>query len=322
MKKIFFIGYFLALSVLSYGQKTVRYDLFISDTLVNYKNKTVYAQAINGQIPGPTLQFTEGDTAEIHVHNKMHHETSLHWHGLILANRYDGVPYLTTAPILGHTTAVYKFPIVQNGTYWYHSHSMLQEQLGLYGAFVIRKRNQKPEKEYTVVLSDWTNENPDQVERSLHYATDWYAIKKKATQNYGQAIKEGHLGTKLENEWKRMMAMDVSDVYYDRFLTNGKHQDRQPQFKAGDTVRLRVVNASSSTYFWLTYRGGKITVVANDGMDVEPVAVDRLIIGVSETYDVEVTIPAEGSYEFLATSEDRTGNTHYGWVLEKNKKPS
>jgi FtsP/CotA-like multicopper oxidase with cupredoxin domain len=309
MKKFFFISSFIGFSILSYAQKTIRYDLFISDTLVNYKNKTVYAQAINGQIPGPTLQFTEGDTAEIHVHNRMHHETSLHWHGIILPNKFDGVPYLTTPPIMGHTTAVYKFPIVQNGTYWYHSHSMLQEQLGLYGAFVIRKRNQKPEKEYTVVLSDWTNENPGQVERSLHYATDWYAIKKKATQNYGQAIKEGHFGTKLENEWKRMMAMDVSDVYYDCFLTNGKHQDKQPQFKAGDTVRLRIVNASSSTYFWLTYSGGKITAVANDGMDVEPVTVDRLIIGVSETYDVEVVIHANGTFEFLATSEDRTGNT-------------
>ena len=309
MYKTFFIGYCFVFSITGIAQKTIRYDLFITDTLVHYKTKSVSALAINGQIPGTTLQFIEGDTAEIYVHNKMHHETSLHWHGLILPNRFDGVPYLTTAPIKGHSTAVYKFPLVQSGTYWYHSHTMLQEQLGLYGAFIIRRRNQNSQQEYPVVLSDWVNENPHQVERSLHYATDWYAIKKKATQNYGQAIKEKHFGTKLENEWKRMMAMDVSDVYYDKFLINGKSQDRQQQFKPGSTVRLRVVNASSSTYFWLKYGGHKITVMANDGMDVEPVEVDRLIIGVSETYDVEVKIPDKGSYEFLATSEDRTGST-------------
>lgn len=300
---------FLLVSIAASAQKTVRYDLYVNDTTVTYKNKTVSALAINGQIPAPVLEFTEGDTAEIHIHNKMHHETSLHWHGLILPNRYDGVPYLTTAPIRGHSSVVYKFPIVQNGTYWYHSHTMLQEQLGLYGALIIHKRNQPREKEHIVVLSDWTNENPKQVERSLHYATDWYAIKKKATQNYAQAVGEGHLGTKLENEWKRMLAMDVSDVYYDQFTTNGRPQDSMPDAKPGDTVRLRVINAASSTYFWLNYGGGKIIVVAGDGKDVEPVEVDRLIIGVSETYDLKVVLTGDGRFEFRATSEDRTGFT-------------
>lgn len=306
MKNLILTSILLAVSVLVMAQKTVRHDLFVKDTIVNYTGKQTIALAINGKIPGPVLEFTEGDTAEIYVHNEMHHETSIHWHGLILPNEQDGVPYLTTAPIKGHSTHLYRFPIVQSGTYWYHSHTMLQEQEGLYGAFVIHKQNQPVENEYTMVLSDWTNENPHQVERSLHYATDWYAIKKGATQDYLQAIKANHLGTKLENEWKRMMAMDVSDVYYDRFLINGMPRDVQPQFKTGDSVRLRIVNGSSSTYFWLTYGGGKITVVASDGMDVEPVEVDRLIIGVSETYDVIVTIPDEGSYEFLATAEDRT----------------
>jgi FtsP/CotA-like multicopper oxidase with cupredoxin domain len=291
----------------------VIYHLYVTDTVVNYTGKKANAIAINGTIPAPQLHFTEGDTAEIHVHNLMHMETSIHWHGLILPNDQDGVPYLTTAPIKGHGTAVYTFPIVQNGTYWYHSHSMLQEQSGIYGAFIIHKKGSSTNKEFTVLLSDWTNEKPERIERSLHNATDWYAIKKGATQDYLQAIKEKKLKTKLTNEWKRMLAMDVSDVYYDLFTVNGKAYDDAPHFKPGDKVRLRVINGSSSTYFWLRYAGGDITVVATDGKDVVPVKVDRLIVGVSETYDVEVTVPNEGSYEFMATSEDRTKSTSL-WI--------
>lgn len=290
------------------GNRVV-YHLYITDTLVEYTTKKARAIAINGTIPAPTLEFTEGDTSEIQVHNEMHMETSIHWHGLILDNYQDGVPYLTTAAIQPHTTLVYRFPIVQNGTYWYHSHSMLQEQSGLYGAFIIHKKQQNPQKEYTVLLSDWTNEKPEQVERSLHFATDWYAIGKRATQDYWQAAKEKYLGTKVKNEWKRMLAMDVSDVYYDLFTTNGQKADRADAFKAGDKIRLRIINGSSSTYFWLRFSGGKIKVIANDGQDVVPVEVDRMIVGVSETYDVEVTLPSDSSYELMATSEDRTRST-------------
>lgn len=287
----------------------VIYHLYITDTTVNYTGKRRPALAINGSIPAPTLTFTEGDTAEIYVHNTMMMETSIHWHGLILPNRYDGVSYLTTAPIKMGQTHFYTFPIVQNGTYWYHSHTMMQQQSGLYGAIIIHKKNEAPLKEYTLLLSDWTNENPDQVDRSLHNATDWYGIRKGSTQSYAEAIHTGHFKTKLTNEWKRMTAMDVSDVYYDRFLSNGKSQNEAPQFKAGDQVKIRVVNGSSSTYFWLQFAGSKLTVVANDGKDVEPVEVDRMIVAVSETYDVVVTIPADKSYEFLATAEDRTKST-------------
>ena len=296
------------------AQQTVRYDLNVADTVVNYTGEAKKAIAINGQIPGPTLFFTEGDTAEIHVHNRMHHETSIHWHGLLLPNEQDGVPYLTTAPIKGMSTHVYKFPIRQSGTYWYHSHTMLQEQSGMYGAFIIHKKDKPTLHEEVLLLSDWSDENPHQIERSLHHATDWYAIKKKATQNYAAAIRTGHFATKLENEWKRMHAMDVSDVYYERFLLNGKDSQQNKSYKAGDRVRLRVINGSSSSYFWLTYAGGKMTVVATDGADVTPVEVDRLIVGVSETYDVEVTIPAGGAaYEFVATAEDRTGQVSF-WL--------
>jgi len=285
------------------------YHIYISDTTVNYTGKKRPAMAINGSIPAPSLEFTEGDTAEIYVHNQMMMETSIHWHGLILPNRYDGVSYLTTAPVKPGETHLYKFPLVQHGTYWYHSHTMTQQQSGMYGAFIIHPKKEAEQKAYTLLLSDWTDENPEQVERSLHNQTDWYAIKKGSTQNYAEATSKGYFTTKLANEWKRMVAMDVSDVYYDRFFSNGKPEQHAPGFKAGDQVRLHIVNGSSSTYFWLKYAGGKIKVIANDGEDVEPVAVDRLIVAVAETYDVVVTIPKDGSYEFLATAEDRTKST-------------
>ncbi len=309
MKRYILFILFMSFGVLAQAQQLVRYDLYVADTVVNYTGKERKAIAVNGQIPMPTLYFTEGDTAEIHVHNKMHHhETSIHWHGLLLPNEQDGVPYLTTAPIKSNSTHVYKFVIRQSGTYWYHSHTMLQEQVGMYGAIVIHERDYKPKHEEVVLLSDWSDENPHQIERSLHYATDWYMIKKDAVQSYGEAIRNGHFKTKLTNEWKRMHAMDVSDVYYERFLVNGMQYQQKKNYQAGDTIRLRVINGSSSTYFWLNYSGGKIIVVASDGVDVEPVVVDRLIIGVSEIYDVLVTIPEENtSYELMATSEDRIG---------------
>ncbi len=299
----------------SFAQKKVRYDLFVRDTVVNFAGKEKKAYSVNGQIPMPELHFTEGDTAEIYVHNELQTETSIHWHGLILPNEQDGVPYLTTAPIKANTTHIYKFPLVQNGTYWYHSHTKLQEQAGMYGAFIIHKKEKQELPEYTMVVSDWTNMKPFEVHRRLHNANDWSAIKKAkiqkgAAQSYADAIADKSLGIKLMNEWKRMLAMDVSDVYYDKFLSNGKTEDEAPQFKAGDKIRLRIINGSSSTYFWLKYAGGKIKVVASDGMDVEPVEVDRLIIAVAEIYDVVVTIPSDSTaFEFLATSEDRIRNT-------------
>ena len=318
--------------------KTVVYHLYVRDTMVNYTGKEKRAIAINGSIPSPALTFIEGDTAEIWLHNQLKEETSLHWHGVILPNRFDGVPFLTTKRIGPGDTYVYKYKVVQNGTYWYHSHSALQEQIGMYGALIFRKRedaerehtastmgtshsdmkmhnhsvaiqtnNKGSEKHYNVVLSEWEDENPMQTQRRLKTANDWFSIKKGSTQSYSEAIKEGYLRTKFINEWKRMKAMDVSDVWYQRFLINGKPETNEEQFKAGDKVRLHIVNAGASTYFWLGYGGGKITVVANDGNEVQPVEVDRLIIAPAETYDVLVTIPENMSYEFRATSEDRTG---------------
>ena len=307
------IGFF-CVSFNLYAQKVVRYDLHVKDTLVNFTGKTKRAIAVNGQIPMPTLTFTQGDTAEIHVYNELKESTSLHWHGLILPNKEDGVPYLTQMPIEPNTTHVYRFPIVQNGTHWYHSHSGLQEQIGMYGSMILNKRSDDTTfrkgiddlPTIPVIISEWTDYNPNNVHRMLHNATDWFAIKKGSTQSYIEAIKEGHFTTKVKNEFKRMLAMDVSDVYYDRFFLNGNVESQLSQFKAGDKVRLRISNAGASTYFWLNYGGGKFKVVANDGNDVEPTEVDRLIIAVSETYDIVLTIPEKNkSFAFQATSEDR-----------------
>ncbi len=286
--------------------RTVVYHLYIRDTTVTFGKKPKRAIAVNGMIPMPTLTFTEGDTAEIWVHNELKELTSLHWHGLFLPNKMDGVPFLTQMPIKPGATYLYKFPIVQHGTHWYHSHSGLQEQIGMYGAFIMNKRKEWDIPTIPVVLSEWTDMKPEEVHRSLHAATDWFAVQKGSTQSYSEAIKKGQFKTKVINEWKRMNAMDLTDIYYDNFLINGKNQNEQPQFKAGDKVRLRIANGGASDYFWLSYSGGKITVVATDGNDVEPVEVDRLIIAVSETYDVVVTIPENKSYEFLVTPEDRT----------------
>ena len=311
--KLSIIVLFIVLS--ASAQKVVRYDLYVKDTIVNFTGKPKRAIAVNGQIPMPTLTFTEGDIAEIYVHNELNEETSLHWHGLMLPNQYDGVPNLTQMPIKPHTIHLYKFPIIQHGTHWYHSHTGLQEQIGMYGSFVMNKKTNDPTfrkgiddlPTVPIILSEWTDMNPKNVHRMLHNASDWFAIKKGTTQSYAEAIQQGYFKTKVTNEWKRMNAMDVSDVYYDKFLINGKNESQLSQFKSGDKVKLRVANGGASSNFWLTYAGGKITVVASDGNDVEPVEVDRLLIAVSETYDVVLKIPAENaSYEFLATPEDRT----------------
>ena len=317
MKKALYIILILFFPTTIIAQKVVRYDLHVRDTTVNFTGKEKRAIAVNGQIPMPTLTFTEGDIAEIHVYNHLQESTSLHWHGLFLPNKEDGVPHLTQMPIEPNSEFVYRFPIIQSGTHWYHSHSGLQEQIGMYGSMILMKKKDDPTfrkgiddiPQVPIVLSEWTNYKPENVHRMLHNSSDWFAIKKGTTQSYAEAIRAGHFKTKINNEWKRMLAMDVSDIYYDKFLINGQNERQLPHFKGGDKVRLRISNGGASSYFWMKYAGGKITVVANDGNDVEPVGVDRLIIGVSETYDVIVTIPEENtSYEFLFTPEDRTNS--------------
>ncbi len=312
------------------SQRTVHYDLWVKDTIVKYSGKQKRAISVNGQIPMPTLRFTEGDTAEIYVHNELDEETALHWHGVFVPNKEDGVPYLTQMPIKAHTNYLYKFVVKQHGTHWYHSHSELQEQIGMYGAMILEKKDNDPSfrkgiddlPTFPVVLSEWADMKPMEIMRRLHAGTDWFAIQKGSTQSFTEAIRQGYFRTKLQNEWKRMNAMDVSDVYYNAFLVNGQRNYVLPGIQGSQKIRLQIANAGAATNFWLSYAGGKITVVANDGNDVEPVEVDRLLIAVSETYDVIVNVPADSiAYEFLVTPEDRSGNASL-WIGKGNRQPA
>ena len=292
----------------NYLGKKVEYNLFVNDTMVNYTGKHRMAIAVNGHIPAPTLTFTEGDTAVIHVHNLMKMETSIHWHGLLFSNEQDGVPYLTTAPVKPGKTFTFTFPLKQSGTYWYHSHTMLQEQSGIYGSIVIHPPIEKVKlKEYVLLLSDWTDQNPMNVLRSLKKGSEWQAIKKGAVQSYGEAIAAGYLKDKLKQEWKRMTPMDVSDVYYDKFLMNGKEINYFKDAKPGEIIRLRVINGGSSTYFTLQYAGGDMRIVSSDGINVQPLNVNKLEVAIAESYDILITVPENGSAELRATSWDVVG---------------
>lgn len=292
--------------------KRVEYDLYIDHLMVNYTGKEKMGMAINGGIPGPVLHFNEGDTAIIRVHNKLkNEETSIHWHGLLLPNEEDGVPYLTTAPIKGGQTHIFKFPLIQTGTYWYHSHTMLQEQSGIYGSIVIHPREWNESagmKEHVIMLSDWTDENPHEVLRNLKRGLDYYAIKKNSVQSWGEALAKRYLKDRAKTEWMRMPAMDISDVYYNRFFINGKSDHVFTDTKPGDSLRLRIINGSASSYQWVQYAGGKMKVVAADGIAVLPVEVDKILVAIAETYDVEIKIPDDGmAYEFRATAQDISG---------------
>jgi len=288
--------------------EVVEYNLTISQQNINITGIPVSAMTVNGAIPGPTLQFKDGDKARIHVHNKMDVETSIHWHGLLVPPGMDGVPFISFPPIAPNTIFTYEFPIRQSGTYWYHSHTNLQEQSGVYGSIVIEPKQNKlqVDQDHVVLLSDWTDENPHTVNRTLKRGSEWYAIQKGSGQSIFGAMRLGMFGDYFKRELQRMPPMDIADVAYDRFLANGKPATTL-HAKPGDTVRLRIIDGSATTYFHLEYAGGPMTVISADGIDVEPVKENRFLIGVAETYDVLVHVPESGAYEFRATAHDGSG---------------
>jgi len=298
------------------GAATVEYQLTIARQQVNITGKPAEAMTINGGIPGPTLHFTEGDNARIHVHNNMDVDTSIHWHGILVPPDMDGVPYVTFPPIAPGTTFTYEFPIRQSGTYWYHSHTMLQEQRGLYGSIVIAPQHGVTDKhqDHVILFSDWTDEKPDAVNRTLKRGSEWYSLAKGSGQSIFGAAGLGMLGSFFQREFNRMPPMDISDVAYDRFLANGKVESKIPG-KPGDTVRLRIINGSATTYFHVEYAGGPMTIVAADGIDVKPIQEKRLLISVAEIYDVLITLPADGSFEFRGTAHDGSGYASV-WIGE------
>ncbi|MFZ6663715.1 multicopper oxidase domain-containing protein [Peijinzhouia sedimentorum] len=285
------------------------YTITLKQEMVNKTGKDVKGMTVNDSIPGPTLRFTEGEYAVIYVKNEMDVETSVHWHGLLLPNFYDGVPYLTTPPIEPGHTQKYEFPLNQSGTYWYHSHTMLQEQSGVYGSIVIDPREESLEydKELVMVLSDWTNENPMSVLRFLKRGTEWYNWRKGTATPLNQVIARGALGAQL-NFWRqRMESADIADIYYPALLVNGEQKQEYPDFKPDEKVRLRIINGAASTQFWMTFGGGNPTIVSADGLNVEPVAHNKTFIAIAETYDFIVTIPEEGKMEFKITAQDGSG---------------
>jgi len=291
--------------------KIVEYHFDIDKITVNITRKSVEGLAIGGQIPAPTISATVGDTLVVTFTNKMNEETSVHWHGILLPNDQDGVPYLTTKPIKGKKTFTYRFKIKQAGTYWYHSHTGLQEQRGLYGALVFHPKKGeriKTDRDHVVVLSDWSNENPDSILANLKKDGDYYALKKGSVQSWVGVLKNGKFAIKnrLQSAWTRMGPMDLSDVGYDAFLSNGQEKIVL-EAKPGETVRIRLINAAASSYFNVEYAGEPMLLVAADGMDVVPISVKRLRMAIAETYDVILKVPDNRSYELRATSEDGTG---------------
>ena len=298
--------------------RVVEYTLDIDATELAPAGKAVQVLTVNGSSPGPVLRFREGDVARITVRNRLKDEdASIHWHGLLVPNLEDGVPLLTTPAIGPGQSRVFEFLIRQHGTYWYHSHTAHQEQRGIHGGIVIEPREApaaKADVDEVVVLSDWTDETPREVQRTLQRGGDWYALRKGSAQSLYGAWKADQLGAYLDREKALVPPMDLGDVAYDAFLMNG--QRRLPlKGRPGATTRLRFINAGAATYFYLDAASGPLQVVAADGQDVKPTAVKRLLIGPAECYDVLVTIPAAGSWEVRATAQDGSGHVS-AWLGE------
>lgn len=318
-----FILFMVLIPCEGYG-KTVHYDLVIRNEKVNLsgKKEVDFALTVNGSIPGPTLYFTEGDEAEIAVKNELSkEEVSVHWHGILLPPEEDGVPYVNTPPIYPGKSRVFKFKIRQHGTYWYHSHTRLQEQKGVYGAIVILPKEQDKhshdrdgyDRDLVAVISDWSDENADQIMRNLRKDGDYYLYKKNSVRSYFGALKAHGLKNHLMNEWSRMGGMDLSDVGYDAFLINGKRTSQLTEAKAGERIRLRIINAAASSYFFVSLGGLPMTVISADGVDIEPIQTKEILMGMAETYDVLISVPESKSYELRARAQDGTGYAS-GWI--------
>lgn len=289
--------------------KTVEYNLTIAVQDIEVAGASRPAMTINGGVPGPVLRFREGDQAVMHVTNAMEEPTSIHWHGLLVPPDMDGVPAISFPPIEPGATFTYRFPVRQAGTYWYHSHSGLQEQRGVYGSIVIlpEKDGNRAARDHVILLSDWVNEDPNAVLRTLRRGSEYYGVKKKTAQSLLGAAKTGKVGKWVKREAMRMPAMDLADVAYDAFLINGNSSSRL-EGRPGETIRLRIIDGSASTFFHLQYAGSPMRIVAADGQPVETVTLDKpLLIGVAETYDVLVKVPGKGAYEFRATAHDGSG---------------
>jgi len=309
-------------AVTSPGQPNVlsgnEFDLYIGELPVNITGAARTAMAINGSVPGPILRWREGDTVTLRVRNRLKQDTSIHWHGIILPANMDGVPGLSFHGIAPDGMYEYKFKVHQNGTYWYHSHSGLQEQSGVYGALVIDAKDPEPfvyDRDYVVMLSDWTDEDPAQVLSKLKKQSDYYNFHKRTIGDFVDDVSEKGWSAAVADRkmWAemKMSPTDLADVsgYTYTYLMNGQAPNGNWTgiFKPGEKIRLRFINGSAMTYFDVRIPGLKMTVVAADGQYVKPVSVDEFRIAVAETYDVIVEPENEQAYTIFAQSMDRTG---------------
>ncbi|MFT0183031.1 copper resistance system multicopper oxidase [Pseudomonas benzopyrenica] len=293
------------------------FDLSIGEMPVNITGKRRTAMVINGGLPGPLLRWREGDTVTLRVRNRLDAATSIHWHGIILPPNMDGVPGLSFAGIEPGGMYVYQFKLQQNGTYWYHSHSGFQEQVGVYGPLVIEAKEPEPfnyDREHVVMLTDWTDEDPASLMRTLKKQSDYYNFHKRTVGDFVSDVADkGWAATLADRKMWAEMKMnptdlaDVSGATY-TYLLNGQapNMNWTGLFRPGEKLRLRFINGSAMTYFDIRIPGLKMTVVASDGLYVNPVEVDELRIAVAETYDVIVE-PTGEAYTVFAQSMDRTG---------------
>ncbi|BAF71759.1 copper resistance system multicopper oxidase [Sulfurovum sp. NBC37-1] len=292
--------------------------LDIDYTPVNITGKRSVATTINGQIPGPTLVWQEGDTVTIHVTNHLKKSSSIHWHGIILPYQMDGVPGISYKGIAPGETFTYRFKVRQHGTYWYHSHSGYQEQTGMYGAIVIKPRKREPfryDKDYVVLLSDWSDEKPTSIYRKLKLSSDYYNFNRRTVGDFFSEVKKKGFGKAFDDRkmWNqmRMSDRDLSDVtgYTYTYLMNGQNPATQFKalFKKGEKIRLRFINGAAMSFFDVRIPGLKMTVVAADGNHIKPVRVDEFRIGVAETYDVIVEPTSNRAYAIFAQSIERSG---------------
>ncbi len=294
------------------------YNLVIARTPINITGRPTTAITINGQLPAPTLHWREGEKVVIHVTNRLKESTSLHWHGLLLPADMDGVPGISFPGIAPGTTFTYRFTVKQSGTYWYHSHSGGQEQEGLYGALIIQPRQPEPfhyDRDYVVVLSDWSDTPAEQIFALLKKRSNYYNFHQRTLGTFFHDVAAKGLGPTVRNRllWGRMRMdpTDISDVtgYTYTYLINGRSPkvDWTARFKPGERVRLRFINAAAMTYFDVRIPGLKMTLVQADGQNVRPVKIDEFRIAVAETYDVIVTPRADRAYTIFAEGLDRSG---------------